>query len=62
MPKVDFVENQKPPTVKQIKISTLFTVYSSDGRERSEEMENMKPAHFEAEICIMIVLDFSFHL
>lgn len=33
MPKVDFTAYQKPQTVKQIKISILFTIYSSDGRE-----------------------------
>lgn len=33
MPKVDFTAYQKPQTVKQIKISILFTIYSFDGRE-----------------------------
>lgn len=31
---MDFIENQKPQTVKQIKISILFTIYSCDGREK----------------------------
>lgn len=34
MPKADFIENQNPQTVKQIKISILFTIYSSAGREK----------------------------
>lgn len=34
MPKINFIENQEPQTVKQIKTSTLFTIYSCDGREK----------------------------
>ena len=34
MPKVDCTAYQKLQTVKQIKISMLFTIYSSDGREK----------------------------
>lgn len=31
---MDFIEYQKPQRVKQIKISKLFTIYSSDGKEK----------------------------